>query len=160
MPRGKPWTREEENTLIHLAKDGKSVEAIAGTLDKSEGSTFIKMKRLGLKEVVVVSENQKLTTTTEPSQPLPAELPTVEEALKRLNAAVAALEKPGIDRNEIARLKSVIQGLKMYKDYFADYMHYRQVEIEVVKLRKEFDAQNRKASDTRAKKIQSTQVRP
>ena len=71
-----------------------------------------------------------------------------------------ALEQPGIDRKEIMRLKSVIQGLKMYKDYFADYMHYRKIEIEVVKLRKEFEEQNSKAKDSKAKDLSASRVRP
>jgi hypothetical protein len=159
VPKGKPWTREEEKTLIQLVNSGKSVEVIAEALKKSEGAIFMKMRRLGL-EVVIVSENQEVTTTSQSSQPLPVELPTVEEALRRLNAALVALEQPGIDRKEIMRLKSVIQGLKMYKDYFADYMHYRKIEIEVVKLRKEFEEQNSKVKDSKAKDLSASRVRP
>jgi hypothetical protein len=41
---------------------------------------------------------------------LPAELPSVEESLKKLSAALKALETPGLDQSEVLRLRGIIAG--------------------------------------------------
>lgn len=134
MPKGKPWTKEEEQTLIKLIQKGKAVDIISKVLGKTEEAVYMKLKRLGLE--VVVSEKNQLTTTT---YNLPKELPSIENVMKRLSAALSALEVPGIDKKEIIRLRCFIQGIKIYKDLFADYVHYREIEIELVELRQKYE---------------------
>jgi hypothetical protein len=56
---------------------------------------------------------------------LPAQLPSVEDALKKLTAAITELEKPGISRAEILRLRSIISSVKIYQPLFAEYVNYR-----------------------------------
>ena len=63
---------------------------------------------------------------------MPEELPSVEEALKKLSAALTALETPGLDKSEVMRLRAIIQGAKVYKELLADYMDYRGLEAELM----------------------------
>jgi hypothetical protein len=67
-------------------------------------------------------------------------LPTIEEKLKVLNAALVALETPGLGRNEIARLNKIIEGVKVYQNVYAGFVKYDAIEKEVLELKKQFDA--------------------
>ncbi len=69
---------------------------------------------------------------------LPEELPSIEETLTKLSAALAVLEKPGLEKSDILRLRNMILGVKVYKELLADYMDYRGLEAELVELRKKY----------------------
>lgn len=132
--KGKPWTKDQEQILVQLLKKGKSVDVISRALGKPEGAVYMKMKRLGLG--VVVNEKNQVTTT---SLKTVTELPSIEDVMKRLSAALSALETPGIEKKEIIRLRCLIQGVKIYKELFADYVDYRGIEKELVELRTKYD---------------------
>jgi len=136
MPKGKPWTVEEEKQLREMVQAKKSLVAMAEFFGKTPESVKQKIRRLGLK--VVVRQIAHITTSNE-------ELPSVEEALQKLNAALKALETPGLDQAETLRLRSIIQGVKIYKELFADYVDYRGIEAELVELRQEFEQLAKKA---------------
>ena len=78
---------------------------------------------------------------------LPERLPSVEEELKVLSAAVAALRQPGLSRAEVSRLHNIIQGVKVYQELFAKYVDYRGLEAEVLELRRQLASENAKASN-------------
>ena len=65
------------------------------------------MKISRLKLVVVVRQIQHTTTSNE--------LPSVEEALKILVAAMKALETPDLSKTEVLRLRSIIQAAGVYQ---------------------------------------------
>ena len=140
--KGKPWTAEEEKQLLEMLKEGRSVRAIAKALGKTRDCVRMKIARLGL-EVVVQRESQRTTTT---SLQLPSELPSVEEALKTLSAALKALETPGLDQAETLRLRSIIQGAKIYKELFVEYVDIKGFEAEVLELRRKLDSERDKKS--------------
>ncbi len=71
-------------------------------------------------------------------------LPSVEDKLRVLNAALVALEQPGLCKSEISRLKTIIQGVKDYQKLFADYVRYRDLETEVLELRRQLAAETNK----------------
>jgi len=50
VPRGKPWSGEEEQRLRELVEEGQSLEVIAAELGKSENAVYQKMKKLGLEK--------------------------------------------------------------------------------------------------------------
>ena len=133
MTKGKPWTLEEEKRLKQLLQEGKSVRAIAKSLGKTRDCVRMKIARL---EVVVQPESRRTTTT---ELILPSELPTVEDELKVLSAALKALEQPGLEQSETLRLRSIIQGVRIYEDLFADYVDYRGIEMELVELRTKYE---------------------
>ena len=82
----------------------------------------MKISRLGL--VVVVRRIQQTTTSNKQRKKtgclsttnfeLPEELPSVEEALKILVAAMNALETPDLSKTEVLRLRSIIQAAGVY----------------------------------------------
>jgi len=130
--KGKPWTVEEEKQLQDMLRSDKSVRVIAKAMGKTRDCIRKKIARLGL-EVVVHSESQRTTTT---SLKLPADLPSIEEELKKLSAALTALETPGLEQAETLRLRSIIQGVKTYKELFEDFVDYRGFEAEVLEVKR------------------------
>jgi len=88
MPKGKPWTVELEKQLRELVESGKSAAKIAVVLEKSYASVSSKIKRLGLR----VEDDDGLSGSLLSSTlVLPKDLPSVEEALLKVAAAMKAL---------------------------------------------------------------------
>ena len=142
MVKGKPWTPEEEKQLRVMLSENKSVRVIARALCKSRDSVRIKIARL---EVVVQSEKTTRTTTSCPSLVLPGELASVEVTLKTLAAALKALETPGLERNDVLRLRGIIAGAKVYNELLAEYVDYRGLEAELVELREKYAELSKKS---------------
>jgi hypothetical protein len=87
---------------------------------------------------VVFSPNAKdneelLATQLKGDEPLPS----IEAKLRVLDAALVALEKPGLSIAEISRLNKIIQGVKVYQELFAQFVNYRALETELVELDKQ-----------------------
>ena len=71
----------------------------------------MRQKTRRLKLEVVGAKGYRTTTSTE----MPEELPSVEEALKILVAAMKALETPDLSKTEVLRLRSIIQAAGVYQ---------------------------------------------
>jgi hypothetical protein len=114
MAKGKPWSVEDEKKLKDWITSGVSVDALVFSFDGqyTKDAIYKKIERLGLE--VVDEEKKNLSTTT--SLKLLAELPSVEETLMKLSVVLAALEKPGLEKNDILRLRGIISGAKVYKE--------------------------------------------
>jgi hypothetical protein len=134
MPKGKPWTVKEEKQLRQMLKANKSIGVIAKALGKSVDSVRKKIARL---ELVVVQPKSERTTTS--NLVLPEGLPSVKEQLKVLSAVLKELETPGLEQSEVLRLRSIIQGVKIYQELFVDYVDYRGIEAELVELRQKYE---------------------
>ena len=128
--KGKPWTVEEERRLRELVKQGATVAKICAELQKSEGAVRNKMRRLRLVEVDKLNSNLSTSTKLDAE----GELQSVEEALKLLNAALNALKTEGLDKTEIMRLRTIIQGARIYMSLLADYVDYKGIEEKLVDL--------------------------
>ena len=136
--KGKPWTPEEEERLRQLLKTNRSARAIARIMGKSRECVSMKIARLGL-EVVTEQKNSAVTTTSHlTTLKLPAELPSVEEQLKVLAAALEALRSPEIEKLDVLRLRAIIQGVKVYQEKLAEYVDYRGIEAKVVDLEEKY----------------------
>ena len=129
MPKGTPWTLDEEKHLSILRDEGKTVVDIALLLEKSEQAVMKKLQRMGLK---VVQLQKTSGTTTSSEVIMPKELPSVEEALKLLAGAMKALETPELSRTEVLRLRCLIQAATVYQTKIAEYMDYRRLESELL----------------------------
>ncbi len=129
--KGKPWDINEIRQLRQLVDEGRSVEEISRTMVKTLDSIKQKMFDLKLKEKRVTSDVPVFSST---HQNIPEELLSVEDALKKLVAALTALEAPGLDHSEVLRLRGIITGIKIYKEIFADYLDYRGLETWLVEL--------------------------
>jgi hypothetical protein len=132
--KGKPWTAEEEKQLRELCEQGKPVNLIAATMNKSPQSVQKKIVRLNLKVVV---HGIHRTTTTRLS--IPDDLPSIEEALRVMCAALDDLQQGGLDQTEVLRLRTIIQGVKIYKELFADYVNYREIEAKIEKMEEDYE---------------------
>jgi hypothetical protein len=127
--KGKPWSVEDEKKLKDWVTSGVSVDALVFSFDGqyTKDAILRKMGRLGLE---VVAAEKKIVTATS-SLELPEELPSIEETLITLAAALEALKTPGLDKSEVLRLRGIIAGSKVYKELLADYMGYLGVEAEL-----------------------------
>lgn len=134
--RGKAWTHEQESELRKFVEDKVPLEVIANSLGKSLEAVRVKIRRLGL--VVVDRGEKNMCSTTTATLVLPQELLSVEEILKELHAAVAALKAPGLDKTEVLRLRGIISGCKVYKEMLVDYLDYRGLEAELLSLREKY----------------------
>jgi len=143
MTKGKPWDIEEERQLRVLFEEGKNVDQIAKVMVKTRDAVLNKIYDLGLKRE---EENKAHGRRLSSSFQLPKELPSVEEALKKLAAALKELEQPGLDQSEVLRLRSIISGVKVYKEVFADYFDYCELEQRLMELERKYaeSAKNKK----------------
>ena len=143
--KGKPWTVEEEKQLRELVDGKASLEVIMGKLHKSMDSIRNKCVRLGLE--VEGGGAKKIMAPSSSGLKLPPELISVEEALKMLVGALIALKLGGVDKTEIIRLRSIIQGAEAYIDRVAEYMNYRGLEIELMEWRQKYAVLAKKSKD-------------
>jgi hypothetical protein len=135
MPKGKPWTVEEERKLRKLREEGKTVAEIALRMKQTPDAIKQKLRRLGLK---VVTPQKSIGTTTS-ELIIPEELCSVEDALKILAGAMEALKTPGLSKTEILRLRSLVQVADKYQTRFAEYVDYRGTEKELVELAQKYE---------------------
>jgi len=132
MPKGKPWTNEEEVKLKLLATSGEDMKSIAYKLGKTYNAVFHKCKRLGLVEEGL--KGMSPSSSTQFPVPLPPELPSSEEALKMLAGALQAATQPGLDKVEVLRLQVVATLSRAYDHLLANYIRYRQIETKLLEL--------------------------
>ena len=135
--KGQPWTVEEEKQLREMLQEHRRLNEIAAFFGKSPESVKKKINRLGL--VVVVRQIQQTTTSND--------LPSVEVALQKLNDALVSLETPGLDQAETLRLRSIIQGRKLYIEKFADFLNYRELEARLIELEGKYAALTKKSKN-------------
>jgi len=135
--KGKPWTVEEENELKQLLRAKRSARAIARIMGKSRECVSMKIARLGLE--VVTSPNSSVTTTSCLNLPLPVELPSVEDQLKVIAAALKLMQTSGLGKDEVIRLRNVVKSAESYIDRYAQYLDYRGLEEKVERLIASFE---------------------
>ena len=100
MTKGKPWEINEERQLQQLVDESKNIDEICKLMVKTRDSALSKIYNLGSKIQQKEKEEDKRPHTPQllsSSFQLPAELPSVKEALKKLAAALKALEQPSLD---------------------------------------------------------------
>jgi len=165
--RGKPWSIDEERHLRQLIEEGKGFSEISQVMGKSRVSVKNKLYNLGLslkdntqsQIPVAVSSSPSSSSKTPIANPTSTDvvsateasielkttgpLPSVEEKLKVMDAALVALERSGLRAVEISRLHNIIMGVKVYQQLFADFVNYRALESEVVELRKQLAAEKK-----------------
>ncbi len=159
MTKGKPWDATDEQQLRELVKERRNAMEIAEVMDKTYESVASKIRNLSLS----VKEAQPAEQTVASSLDLSLGLPSVEEKLKVLNAALVALEQPGLNRTEVLRLRSVVQGVKTYREEYEKYVDYLGLELEVLELRRKVDESKVDVLELRRKleesKLDSSELR-
>jgi hypothetical protein len=130
MPKQSRWTREQEELLIILTEKGCSISEISKKVGKSYASVASKMQRLGI-SVTDNNKEKKSGQLLASTLKLPDNLPSIEDQLRVLAGVIDELQAPGLARHEVMRLRTVINGVRAYMEYFADYVGYREIEEQV-----------------------------
>jgi hypothetical protein len=138
------WSPQELAFLIKQVKKGISLSDIALRLKRSEDSLKMKLKRMGIaipeKCLTKSAENKvtKTTTTTPKLEPVKfSELPSPNEAMQLLWAAIKRLQEPDVTREEAKKLRLILSGVKAYIHLDADYvLRVRQVERRMLAMYK------------------------
>ena len=137
MPKGKPWTADEEKQLKELISQKKPLNVISSSLGKTETSIRMKLKRLGLKTKEEESPVSQFSSSSRIS--IPGDLPSVEDVLHALTLTLDELRQPGLSQADVFRLRTIIQGIKTYKEIFADYINYRLIEEKVAEMEEAYE---------------------
>jgi len=142
MTRGKPWDINEIRQLRQLLEEGKGIDETSQIMMKTKDAIRQKMMDLDLK---ILKEEERAVSQKKPrfsssKLELPPDLPTVEETLQILAAALRKGAEAGLDKNEIGRLQVVTTLAKTYKELFADYLDYRGLEERLVELEGKYNA--------------------
>ena len=88
----------------------------------TENAIYQKLLDLGL---LKEEEDSKHHFSSSSKLELPEDLPSIEETVKTLAGALEALKSPGLEKNDVFRLRTIITGAKVYKDLLFDYINYR-----------------------------------
>jgi hypothetical protein len=148
MTKGKPWPVDDEKRLKDWYTSGITDYAVlAFSLEFKYSQNAIYQKLLDLGLISREEEGGKICASSS-FKDLPNELPSVETMLKKLAAAIEALQEPGIDKSEVLRLRGIIAGAKVYQERFAEYVRYRKIEAELMELRPKYEALRKKSQDT------------
>jgi hypothetical protein len=145
LVKGKPWDLEDEKKLIDWYKSGtKNFRVLAFSFEGkySENAIYQKLLDLGL---LKEEEDSTHHFSSSSKLELPEELPSVEETLKTLAAALKSLDTPGLEKNDVLRLRCIIAGAKVYKELLSDYINYRGLEMELLELKEKYTEFSKKA---------------
>ncbi len=147
MTKGKPWPPDDEKKLKDWFKSGiKDFGVLSFSFDGKYSANAVYQKLMDLGLISKEEEVRKNRSSSSTALKLPAELPSVEETLKTLAAALKALETSGLEKSEVLRLRGIISGCKVYKELFADYVNYRGLEAELLVLREKYAEFAKKSS--------------
>ena len=149
MVKGVPWTVEEEASLKALVEAKTPLSVIAAKLGRQRGAVLVKCQRLGL---AISGE------VTSVAVPLPAELPSVEETLKKLAGALEAACGSGLSKVEVQRLQVVATLAKTYKEILSDYINYREIEAKLNDMEAKYAALLQQQATGVASQSDSAQV--
>ena len=153
MTRGKPWDINEERQLRLLVEEGKTVDTICKVMIKTRDAVIQKMFDLKLKNVKEkrISISGKKTIFSSSQLAIPDELPTIEETLKILAAALLKSTEAGLSKEEVGRLQVVATLAKTYKEDFADYIDYRGIEQRLAAVEAKYDALEKRSPNFQPK---------
>ncbi len=122
---------------------------MAAKLKRKPDAVYVKCLRMGLTQKPHSHPSNIL---------LPKELPSVEETLKKLAAALETASTPGLDRVEVQRLQVVATLSKTYQELLSGYLNYREIEAKLNDMEAKYDALLKEKSKDDASKPVSTQV--
>jgi transposase-like protein len=142
MPNRK-WSAQEEQELLEAYKQGASVEALAQKYRRSPEAIKMKLKRLGLDVVAA-----KLDITGQLN--IPNELPSLEEVLKIVAAAIMKACEPGLGKTELQRLDVIATLYKAYAAGLEQYVGYKKIEAKLMELEKKYAVLAEKAKGSQA----------
>ncbi len=149
MTKGKPWSPEDEKRLKDWVSEGvNDLGVLSFSFEGKYSKNAIYQKMLDLGLSAREEEAKKTVVSSSSAMVLPDELLSVEESLKTLVAAMKALETPGLDKSEILRLRTLIQAASVYEVKLARFINYRELEAELLDLKRKFADLVKKAENS------------
>jgi hypothetical protein len=146
MTKGKPWPADDEKKLKDWFTSGiTELRVLAFSFEEGYTEEAIRQKLIKFGLMKEQQQPKNLACCCSIKLELPEELPSIEETLKILAAALEALKTPGLDKAEVLRLRGIIAGAKVYQERFEVYVHYRELEEELMEARRKY-AELRKKS--------------
>jgi hypothetical protein len=147
--KGKPWSVEDEKKLKEWVESGiTDLAVLSFSFEGKYSRNAIYQKMLDLGIASREEEARKNNSSSSIRLTLPEELPSVEEALKTLAAAMKALETPGLDKTDVLRLRSLIQAASAYQIKLAEFIDYRGLEAELLELKRKYAELVKKTQNT------------
>ena len=131
MPKWKKWTTQQEQELIRLFQKETSIETLAEKYRRTPRAIRTKLKRLGLD---LAAHKIEVTGPFE----IPEELPSLEEVLKVVAAAINKACQSGIGKTELQRLDTIATLYKAYAAGLEQYVSYRKIEAKLLELEKKY----------------------
>lgn len=133
----KTWKPDEEKQLIEEFKKAEystiAIPRLAKRFQRSEEAVVKKLQRLGLN---VVGAKLEMTTTIET---LKGGLPSLEEVLKIVAAALQKATETGLGKTELQRLDVIVSLSKEYREGLEKYVNYKAIEAKVVELTEKYE---------------------
>jgi len=152
LVKGKPWPAEDEHNLKDWFSSGTTdLRVLAFSFDGHYTEEAIRQKLIKFDLLREQQQPKNSECCCSSKLELPAELPSVEMTLKTLAAALEALDSPGLEKNDVLRLRGIIAGCKVYKELFVDYVNYRGLEAELLEGRAKIAELRKKASGNASK---------
>jgi len=124
----------------------RDVKVLAAAVNRKPTAVRKQLQRLGLFVVAHKKNFSETTTSKESKEQSETEeetrirlealdrLPSVEEVLVMVAAAVDRLAEPGLSKVEISRLKAVVRAGETYQRLLADFINYRQIEEKLIDM--------------------------
>ncbi len=125
------WSHAEEKDLIKLFEKGTSIEALAERYRRNPRAIRAKLERLGLN---IAASKLEVSGQLE----LPKELPSLEEVLKIVAAAIQKACQGGLGKTELQRLDTIATLYKAYAAGLEQYVGYRKIEAKLVEMEKKY----------------------
>jgi len=134
----KTWQPAEEKELIEeykrLGCTQSAIPQLARRFDRSPEAIAQKLRRLGVYGLNVVGSRAEITTTFEEVK----NLPSPEEVLKIVAAALQKATEPGLGKTELQRLGTIVALSKEYRDGLREFVNYQTIEAKLVELEKKY----------------------
>ena len=149
----KTWKQADEKKLVEefkrLGCTQSAIPQLAKRFDRSPEAIAQKLRRLGVYGLNVVGGKIQVTTTFEKVK----DLPSLEEVLKILAAALHKATEPGLGKTELQRLDTIATLFSKYVDGLERFVQYRKIEERLLELEKKYgDLAKEKSKDHASKR--------
>jgi len=125
------WPRGQEKELVNLFRKGTSLEALAHKYRRSPAAIRQKLERLGLN---VMATKLEVSGQLE----FPKELPSLEEVLKIVAAAIFKACQGGLGKTELQRLDTIATLYKAYAAGLEQYVGFSKIEARLLEMEKKY----------------------
>jgi len=137
------WSTKEEQTLVEMVEQNKSLKEISGVLHRSPEAVRLKAKRMGLSVPAYHKVTFSSTTTTTPLETLteikPAELISMKEMMEIMVGALEQLRnQKSLSSLEVRRYRIIVSIARTYMRMLEKFERWTSVEQGLVDMQARF----------------------